>query len=222
MIKLAPSLLSANFARLEDEIKKVERGGADWLHVDVMDGHFVPNITIGPPVIRSIRRVSALPLDVHLMIENADRYLEDFAAAGADIITVHWEGCTHIHRSVTRRKELGKKAGISLNPATPADVLKYMLAEVDLVLVMSVNPGFGGQRFIPSALEKIEYISRLKEEGGYGFEIEVDGGVSADNAEKLVRAGATVLVAGSAVYDTPSTELSVRRLKQIMNRGRSR
>lgn len=221
MIKLAPSLLSANFARLEDEIKKVERGGADWLHIDVMDGHFVPNITIGPPVIRSIRKVSALPLDVHLMIENADYYLEDFAAAGADIITVHWEACTHIHRTVSRIKELGKKAGISLNPATPADMLKNMLGEVDLVLVMSVNPGFGGQRFIPTALEKIEYISRLKEEGGYGFEIEVDGGVTADNAEMLVRAGATVLVAGSSVYDTPSTELSVRRLKQIMNRGRS-
>ena len=221
MIKLAPSLLSANFARLEDEIKKVERGGADWLHVDVMDGHFVPNITIGPPVVRSIRKVSALPLDVHLMIENADYYLEDFAAAGADIITVHWEACTHIHRTVSRIKELGKKAGISLNPATPADMLKNMLGEVDLVLVMSVNPGFGGQRFIPTALEKIEYISRLKEEGGYGFEIEVDGGVTADNAEMLVRAGATVLVAGSSVYDTPSTELSVRRLKQIMNRGRS-
>ncbi len=221
MIKLAPSLLSANFARLEDEIKKVERGGADWLHIDVMDGHFVPNITIGPPVIRSIRKVSALPLDVHLMIENADYYLEDFAAAGADIITVHWEACTHIHRTVSRIKELGKKAGISLNPATPADMPKNMLGEVDLVLVMSVNPGFGGQRFIPTALEKIEYISRLKEEGGYGFEIEVDGGVTADNAEMLVRAGATVLVAGSSVYDTPSTELSVRRLKQIMNRGRS-
>lgn len=221
MIKLAPSLLSANFARLEDEIKKVERGGADWLHIDVMDGHFVPNITIGPPVIRSIREVSALPLDVHLMIENADHYLEDFAAAGADIITVHWEACAHIHRSVSRIKELGKKAGISLNPATPADVLKYMLGEVDLVLVMSVNPGFGGQRFIPSALKKIEYLNRQKEEGGYGFEIEVDGGVTADNAESLVNAGATVLVAGSSVYGTPSTELSVRRLKQIMNRGRS-
>jgi ribulose-phosphate 3-epimerase len=221
MIKLAPSLLSANFARLEDEIKKVERGGADWLHIDVMDGHFVPNITLGPPVIRSIRNVSALPFDVHLMIGDADRYLEEFAAAGADIITVHWEACPHIHRSVSRIKELGKKAGISINPATPADMLKNMLPEVDLVLIMSVNPGFGGQRFIPTALDKIEYISRQKEEGGYGFEIEVDGGVAPDNAEMLVKAGATVLVAGSSVLGTPSVELSTRHLKQIMNRGRT-
>lgn len=221
MIKLAPSLLSANFARLEDEIKNVERGGADWLHIDVMDGRFVPNITIGPPVIRSIRNVSTLPFDVHLMIEDADRYIDDFAAAGADIITVHWEACPHIHRSVSRIKELGKKAGISINPATPADMLKNMLPEVDLVLIMSVNPGFGGQKFIPTALDKIEYISKQKEEGGYGFEIEVDGGVTPGNAEMLVRAGATVLVAGSSVYDTPSVELSTRHLKQIMNRGRT-
>jgi ribulose-phosphate 3-epimerase len=221
MIKLAPSLLSANFARLEDEIKKVERGGADWLHIDVMDGRFVPNITVGPPVIRSIRNVSTLPFDVHLMIEDADRYIDDFAAAGADIITVHWEACPHIHRSVSRIKELGKKAGISINPATPADMLKNMLPEADLVLIMSVNPGFGGQKFIPTALDKIEYISKQKEEGGYGFEIEVDGGVTPGNAEMLVRAGATVLVAGSSVYDTPSVELSTRHLKQIMNRGRT-
>ena len=205
MIKLAPSLLSANFARLEDEIKKVERGGADWLHVDVMDGHFVPNITIGPPVVRSIRKVSALPLDVHLMIENADRYLEDFAAAGADIITVHWEGCNHIHRSVTRIKELGKKAGISLNPATPADVLKYMLAEVDLVLCHELNPGFGDKGSSPR-LEKIEPNKRLKKRAGTALN-RVDGGVTADNAQKLVRPGRRS-GGGLGVYDTPSTELA--------------
>lgn len=219
MIKLAPSLLSADFARLGEEIANVEKGGADWLHIDVMDGHFVPNITIGPPVVRSIRRVSALPLDVHLMIKNADRYINDFASAGADIITVHWEACGHIHRTISNIKELGKKAGISINPATPPEVLRIMLPEVDLVLVMSVNPGFGGQKFIPSSLDKIARLKNMKEDGGYSFEIEVDGGVNLENAGALAQAGATVLVAGSSVYGAPSAEDRVREFKQVLNGG---
>lgn len=219
MIKLAPSLLSADFARLKEEIAKVEKGGADWLHIDVMDGHFVPNITIGPPVIKSIRKVSRLPFDVHLMIENADRYLEDFALAGADIITVHWEACYHIHRTITRIKELGKKAGVSINPATPPEILEYILPEVDLVLIMSVNPGFGGQSFIPASLEKIARLRGMKEAIGKEFEIEVDGGVNLENAGRLVKAGATVLVAGSSIYDGPTAGDRVREFKRVLKGG---
>jgi ribulose-phosphate 3-epimerase len=219
MTKLAPSLLSANFARLEEEIAIAQRGGADWIHIDVMDGHFVPNITIGPPVIRSIRKVSALPFDVHLMIENADRYLEDFAAAGSDIITVHWEACKHIHRTVSKIKELGRKAGISINPATPVGSIQNMLDETDLVLLMSVNPGFGGQKFIPAVLDKICELKRLKEEGKYGFEIEVDGGINLDNVQTVINAGATVLVAGSSIYSAPSVEDRVCEFKKIMGGG---
>lgn len=222
MIKLAPSLLSADFARLGDEIAKAERGGADWLHIDVMDGHFVPNITIGPPVVRSIRKVSALPFDVHLMIENSERYIDDFAAAGADIITVHWEACAHIHRTVSKIKELGKKAGISINPATSPEVLRTMLPEADLVLVMSVNPGFGGQRFIPVSLDKVAWLKSMREGAGYCFEIEVDGGVSLENAGALAEAGATVLVAGSSIYGAPSVEDRVREFKQVLSRGRGK
>ncbi|MDD3297523.1 MAG: ribulose-phosphate 3-epimerase [Bacillota bacterium] len=222
MIKLAPSLLSADFASLGDEIAKAERGGADWLHIDVMDGHFVPNITIGPPVVRSIRKVSALPFDVHLMIENAERYIDDFAAAGADIITVHWEACAHIHRTVSKIKELGKKAGISINPATSPEVLRTMLPEADLVLVMSVNPGFGGQRFIPASLDKVAWLKSMREGAGYRFEIEVDGGVSLENAGALAEAGATVLVAGSSIYGAPSVEDRVREFKQVLSRGRGK
>ena len=222
MIKLAPSLLSADFARLGDEIAKAERGGADWLHIDVMDGHFVPNITIGPPVVRSIRKVSALPFDVHLMIENSERYIDDFAAAGADIITVHWEACAHIHRTVSKIKELGKKAGISINPATSPEVLRTMLPEADLVLVMSVNPGFGGQRFIPASLDKVAWLKSMREGAGYRFEIEVDGGVSLENAGALAEAGATVLVAGSSIYGAPSVEDRVREFKQVLSRGRGK
>ncbi len=215
MIKLAPSLLSADFARLGDEIIKVERAGADWLHIDVMDGHFVPNITIGPGVIKCLRGISDIPFDVHLMIENADRYIKDFVMAGADIITVHWEACSHIHKTVSNIKGLGKKAGISINPATPPGVLEYMLPELDLVLVMAVNPGFGGQQFIPAALDKIAWLEGLKRDRGYSFEIEVDGGVDLGNTRTLIRAGATVLVAGSSIYNAPSVEQKVIQFKEL-------
>lgn len=216
MTKLAPSLLSADFARLGEDIRAVEEGGADWIHIDVMDGHFVPNITIGTPVVDSIRRVTRLPFDVHLMIENADEYIEDFAAAGADIITVHWEACRHIHRTVSTIKQLGRKAGISLNPATPVSVIKDMMSEVDLVLLMSVNPGFGGQKFIPMVVDKVKELNRLKKDGKYNFEIEIDGGVTLDNAEGLIAAGATVLVAGSSVYSADSARDRVGQFKKIM------
>ena len=219
MIKIAPSLLSADFARLEDEIRKAEAGGADWIHVDVMDGHFVPNITIGPPVIKSLRKTTELPFDVHLMIENPDRYLEDFARAGADILTVHWEACVHLHRTIQNIKELGVKTGVSINPATPVCVLENILEEIDLVLVMSVNPGFGGQKFIPGALKKILELKNIKNRCKLQFEIEVDGGINLENSMDVVRAGATVLVAGSAIYNAPSVENRVREFKELFLKG---
>jgi ribulose-phosphate 3-epimerase len=215
MIKLAPSILSANFANLEEEIKKVERGGADWIHVDVMDGHFVPNVTIGPPVIASIRKITGLPFDVHLMIESAEKYIGEFAKAGSDIITVHWEASIHLHRTIEEIKQLGLKAGVSINPATPVSFLQNILDDVDLVLLMSVNPGFGGQKFIPGVLKKIEELNRIKYEGGYKFDIEVDGGINLGNASEVIKAGATVLVAGSAIYGAPSVEGRVREFKEI-------
>lgn len=215
MIKLAPSILSANFADLGKEIERVERAGADLIHIDVMDGHFVPNITIGPPVIKCIRGVTKLPFDVHLMIERADCYIEDFAKAGADIITVHWEASAHLNRTLQRIKEAGLKAGVSINPATPVWVLKHVLEDADLVLVMSVNPGFGGQKFIKGTLEKISELHALKRDALYKYEIEVDGGVSLENAAAIIEAGATILVAGSSIYGAEHVEERVREFKRI-------
>ena len=197
---ISPSILSADFAKLGEEVRAIDEAGADWIHVDVMDGHFVPNITIGPGVVKALRPHSAKPFDVHLMISPVDNFLDAFAEAGADIITVHPEAGPHLHRTIQRIKGLGKKAGVSLNPATPAKALDYVLEEIDLVLVMSVNPGFGGQKFISSQLRKIEAIAKRIARENLDVQIEVDGGVDSVTARQAVDAGATALVAGTAAF----------------------
>lgn len=197
---IAPSILSADFARLADEVAAVERAGADLLHVDVMDGHFVPNLTVGPPIVEALKKVTKLPLDVHLMITNADAFIREFAEAGADYLTVHVEACPHLHRTVQSIKERGVKAGVTLNPATPIALLQDILPDVDLVLIMSVNPGFGGQKFIPSALNKVAAARAMLDRIHSRALLEVDGGIKAENASQVVAAGATVLVAGSAIF----------------------
>jgi ribulose-phosphate 3-epimerase len=197
---IAPSILSADFARLAEEVAADERGGADLLHVDVMDGHFVPNLTVGPPIVESLKKVTKLPLDVHLMITNADAFIDEFAGAGADYLTVHVEACPHLHRTVQAIKERGVKAGVTLNPATSLHTIEEILSEVDLVLVMSVNPGFGGQTFIESSLKKIVTARHMLDQTGAHALLEVDGGVKVDNAARILSAGADVLVAGSAVF----------------------
>ncbi len=200
MIKLAPSILSADFARLGEQVDEVARAGADYIHVDVMDGHFVPNITIGAPVVASIRPLTSLPLDVHLMIEHPERYISEFAKAGADIITVHVEACPHLHGTIKSIKELGVKAGVSLNPATPLSAIEEIIPHVDLILIMSVNPGFGGQSFIPATLPKIANLRMMLNDRKLDAELEVDGGINVDNAQDIVEAGANVLVAGNSVF----------------------
>lgn len=199
-VRIAPSILSADFAKLGEEIRAIDAAGADWIHVDVMDGHFVPNITIGPGVVKALRPHTDKPFDVHLMIAPVDPFLDDFAQAGADIITVHPEAGPHTHRTIQRIKALGKKAGVSLNPATPAKMLDYLIEEIDLVLVMSVNPGFGGQSFIESQLRKIEAIRKMIDKTGNAIELEVDGGIDAKTAPRVIAAGATMLVAGTASF----------------------
>jgi len=197
---IAPSILSADFAKLGEEVRAIDEAGADWIHIDVMDGHFVPNITIGPGVVKALRPQTTKPFDVHLMISPVDLFLDAFAEAGADIITVHPEAGPHLHRTVQRIKALGKKAGVSLNPATPAKALDYVLEDIDLVLVMSVNPGFGGQKFISSQLRKIEAVANRIAKESLGAQLEVDGGIDSDTARQAVAAGATVLVAGTAAF----------------------
>ncbi|MBG9445402.1 ribulose-phosphate 3-epimerase [Cytobacillus firmus] len=213
MVKIAPSILSADFSKLGEEIKDVERGGADYIHVDVMDGHFVPNITIGPLIVDAIRPVTKLPLDVHLMIEDPDSYIEAFANAGADYITVHAEACRHLHRTVHFIKSFGVKAGVVLNPATPVNMIEHVIEDIDMVLLMSVNPGFGGQKFIPSVLPKIAAVKKLADAKGLKIEIEVDGGVNEETAQLCIEAGANVLVAGSAIYNQKDRAAAIAALK---------
>lgn len=217
MAIIAPSILSADFSRLGEEIRAVEAAGADWLHLDIMDGHFVPNITIGPPVVASIRAVTKLTLDVHLMIENADRFIPEFAKAGADIITVHQEACPHLHRTIGLIKSLGKDAGVSINPSTPVDTLKDVVRDLDLVLVMSVNPGFGGQSFITHSLKKIAEARALIRSAESNADLEVDGGVGTDNVRAIVAAGANVLVAGNAVFKSGNYAETIKSLKTLEN-----
>ncbi|WP_077309672.1 ribulose-phosphate 3-epimerase [Terribacillus halophilus] len=214
MTKIAPSILSADFASLGNEVLDVEKGGADYIHVDVMDGHFVPNITIGPLIVEAIRPVTKLPLDVHLMIENPDSYIETFAKAGADIITVHQEACIHLHRTIMLIKEQGLKAGVVLNPATPVSLIEEILPELDMVLLMTVNPGFGGQKFISSVLKKVEELSRLRSALELDFEIEIDGGVNVETAKLCTDAGADVLVAGSAVYGKEDRAAAIAAIRE--------
>jgi len=218
-IQIAPSILSADFGRLAEEVRSVEMAGADVIHVDVMDGHFVPNITIGPMVVKALRSVTKLPLDVHLMIEFPDRYIEAFARAGASWLTVHVEACSHIHRTINAIKALGVKAGAVLNPATSPSTLEYILADLDLVLVMSVNPGFGGQHFIPSSLDKIKHLRKLLASLDHYVPIEVDGGVNSQTIEAVVSAGADICVAGSAIFGSRDYAATIKKLKELGQKG---
>ena len=213
MIQIAPSILSADFAALGRDVAAVERGGADLIHVDVMDGHFVPNITIGPPVVRALKRVATKPLDVHLMIEEPDKYIEAFVKEGASMVSVHVEAVPHLHRTIHYIKKLGAKAGAVINPATPAEALSAIAGDLDFVLVMSVNPGFGGQAFIPHSLDKVRRVREILDEAGSAAPIEIDGGIDTTNAADVVAAGASILVAGHAIFGTPDPEAATRALR---------
>ena len=220
--KIAPSILSADFTRLADEIKAVEDAGADYIHIDVMDGHFVPNITFGPLIVKAVRRVTSLPLDVHLMISDPDKYISAFADAGADIITFHAEASIHIHRTIQQIKAKGKKAGISLNPATSLDVLEYILEDLDLILLMTVNPGFEAQKFIPSVLPKIKRLREQIDTRGLKCEIEVDGGINLDTIGMVSSAGADVFVAGSAIFYSENYETTIKKMREKAEYGQNR
>lgn len=216
MIKIAPSILSADFLKLGEEIKAAEAAGADMLHIDIMDGHFVPNITIGSSIVKSIRKITPLPLDVHLMIEEPDKYLRDFIKAGADYLTVHYEASVHLHRTIQRIKESGIKAGVSLNPATPIWSLEHILPDADIALLMSVNPGFGGQDFIPQIIDKIKTLKNLLREKGFPTLIEVDGGVKLENAADIISAGADILVMGSAFFNSKNYGTTIKQFREIV------
>ena len=219
-VVIAPSILSADFARLGEEVRAVETAGADWIHVDVMDGHFVPNLTIGPLVVEAVRRSTRLPLDVHLMIEAPERYIPDFVKAGASTVGVQVETCPHLHRTVHQIREAGARASVVLNPATPAEAVELVLADVDQVLVMTVNPGFGGQRFIESMLPKIERIRRWIDERGLDVVLEVDGGIAPGTAGRAARAGANAFVAGTAVFGAPDYAAAIRALREEARKAR--
>lgn len=220
-IRIAPSILSADFGRLADEVRALEASGADVVHVDVMDGLFVPNMTIGPIVVEAVRKVTKLPVDVHLMIEKPERYVEAFVKAGADIISVHEEASTHLHRTLQQIRNAGAQPSVALNPHTPVESLEYVLCDCAMVLVMSVNPGFGGQAFIPAALRKIQQLRAMADAQGLALSIEVDGGIGPDNAEAVIRAGADTLVAGSAVFKSPPYADSIRAIREAAERGRA-
>ncbi len=222
MLEIAPSILSADFAHLAEELRRIEDGGADWVHVDVMDGHFVPNLTMGPPIVHAMKGATRLPLDCHLMIEDADRWITAFRDAGAARLTVHVEACRHLHRTVASIRDAGARAGVALNPATPVEVLDDILAELDLVLVMSVNPGFAGQRFIERSIDKVRRAQERIQAGGHRAIIQVDGGVTTANAQALVAAGARSLVAASAVFGTKDRTQAVRALRAAAEIGLGR
>ncbi|HBF8761071.1 ribulose-phosphate 3-epimerase [Clostridioides difficile] len=215
MIKLAPSILSADFAKLLEDVRKVESAGCEYLHIDVMDGHFVPNITLGPLVVKSLKKENInMVFDAHLMIENPDQYIEEFVKAGCDIITVHQEACVHLHRTIQNIKSHGIKAGVVLNPATPVDMIKHVLPDLDMVLLMSVNPGFGGQSFIPCVLDKIKELKAIIDSQGLNIDIEVDGGISPKNVAEVVQAGANVIVAGSAIFGSDDIQETVNLFRK--------
>ena len=215
MLKLAPSILSADFGHLAEDVKIIEEGGADYIHVDVMDGHFVPNISFGAPVMKCLNGKTGLPYDVHLMIENPDRYIDDFVTPQTEYITVHQEACVHLHRTIQNIKSKGVKAGVSINPATPVSILECILPDVDLVLIMSVNPGFGGQKFIPGALEKVRELAEIKRTKGLDFVIEIDGGITLDNIGEVMEAGVEMAVAGSAVFKAEDVVGRVKEFKRF-------
>lgn len=213
MIKMAPSILSADFARLLEDVKKVERAGCEYLHIDVMDGHFVPNITLGPAIVKSLRKDVNMVFDAHLMIENSDNYIKDFVDAGCDMIVVHEEACTHLHRTIQNIKSFNVKAGVALNPATPIENIKYILNDIDMVLIMTVNPGFGGQSFIGTMIDKIKELKALIDEKGLDVDIQVDGGIKPSNVNEVVKAGANVIVAGSAIFNSDDIEATVKEFR---------
>jgi len=219
MIKIAPSILAANFSKLADEVREVEQAGAELIHIDVMDGHFVPNITMGPIVVEALRPVTNLPLDVHLMIENPDQYIEAFAKAGADYITVHVETCPHLHRTIQLIRSFGVKPGVVLNPHTPVETIQHVLEDIDMVLFMTVNPGFGGQKFIHSVVPKVKQLSTIIKEKGLNIEIEIDGGINTETIVPCAEAGATIFVAGSAIYNQSDRSKALQEIKEAGERA---